>query len=84
MANVAQDVVRNDMEVDSVDEKKKVLEDDTVVTATPPQSKKSDVIERLILCTALFFPLFLATLDTSIILSKTLANISHCRNGASA
>lgn len=30
-----------------------------------PQSKKSVIIERLILCTALFFPLFLATLDTS-------------------
>jgi hypothetical protein len=28
-------------------------------------SKKSVTIERLILCIALFFPLFLATLDTS-------------------
>jgi hypothetical protein len=31
------------------------------------QSKKSVIIERLILCTALFFPLFLATLDTTIV-----------------
>lgn len=36
------------------------------VTSTPDaQSKKNIIIERLILCTALFFPLFLATLDTS-------------------
>jgi hypothetical protein len=32
-----------------------------------PQSTKSVIIERLILCTALFFPLFLATLDTTIV-----------------
>jgi len=32
---------------------------------TPPRSTKRVIIERLILCTALFFPLFLATLDTS-------------------
>jgi hypothetical protein len=32
-----------------------------------PQSTKSVILERLILCTALFFPLFLATLDTTIV-----------------
>ena len=37
-----------------------------------PQSKKHVIIERLILCTALFFPLFLATLDTSNVLLSLL------------
>ena len=39
--------------------------DATAVDAIPARSKKSVALERLILCTALFFPLFLATLDTS-------------------
>jgi hypothetical protein len=43
--------------------------DPTAVDPSPPRSKKSVAIERLILCTALFFPLFLATLDTSTIQS---------------
>jgi len=30
-----------------------------------PMSKKQVIIEKLLLCVALFFPLFLATLDTS-------------------
>lgn len=37
------------------------------IDTLPPQSTKSIIIERLILCTALFFPLFLATLDTTIV-----------------
>jgi hypothetical protein len=37
------------------------------IDAPQTQSKKSVIIERLILCTALFFPLFLATLDTTIV-----------------
>jgi hypothetical protein len=48
---------------------------------TPPtQSKKSVIIERLILCTALFFPLFLATLDTTIVataLPRTLPKVPY-------
>lgn len=40
----------------------------------PARSRKKVWLERLILCIALFFPLFLATLDTStflILLSDT-------------
>ena len=45
------------------------LPTDAVISETvAPHSKKHIIIERLILCTALFFPLFLATLDTSTIL----------------
>lgn len=35
------------------------------VDTGPPQSKKRVILEKVILCVALFFPLFLATLDTS-------------------
>ena len=46
------------------------------VTPDPQvQSKKNIIVERLILCTALFFPLFLATLDTSTAPKLNVANL---------
>ena len=47
-------------------DKKTPVAGPTTTDPTPPQSKKQAIIEKLILCVALFFPLFLATLDTSI------------------
>ena len=45
---------------------KKELPTADKVVSTEPQPKTTRLwIERLILCVALFFPLFLATLDTS-------------------
>jgi len=49
------------------------------INSTPTTSKKKVIIERLILCTALFFPLFLATLDTSILFLHICTNFSDCR-----
>jgi len=45
--------------------------------STPKKSTKQVVIEKIILCVALFFPLFLATLDTS--MSCTLYKLIHSR-----
>jgi hypothetical protein len=45
---------------------KEIQADQTAYLQTEAsQSKKRVILERLILCVALFFPLFLATLDTS-------------------
>jgi len=65
-------IVESDM-VNTGNEKKdldptEVLADQRAVAAEPPESKKRIVLERISLCVALFFPLFLATLDTSILL----------------
>jgi hypothetical protein len=66
MANiVVNDMVNNDNEKKDVDSKE-VLADQSAVDSEPPKSKKRIALERVILCVALFFPLFLATLDTSI------------------
>ena len=56
------------------------LEPSTTSNMTDPvtpqvQSKKNIIVERLILCTALFFPLFLATLDTSTAPGLNVANL---------
>lgn len=51
-----------DTETPAPAEKQTTIE---AIDSTPTPSKKKVIIERLILCTALFFPLFLATLDTS-------------------
>lgn len=53
---------------------KEVQSEQTAVGENPPQSEKGAIIEQVILCVALFFPLFLATLDTSIARSFPLAN----------
>jgi hypothetical protein len=55
----------------TADDNKENLAIDAADPNTPARpSKKQVIIERLILCTALFFPLFLATLDTSNPLSE--------------
>lgn len=51
------------------------------VPPAPRQSKKRAIIETLILCVALFFPLFLATLDTSmvfLVFSLICSNRRYC------
>lgn len=67
MANTESDIVNNDNEKKDLDSKE-VLADQSVIDPEPPKSKKRIVLERVSLCAALFFPLFLATLDTSILL----------------
>ena len=68
MANiVGNDMVNNDNEKKDLD-LKEILADQSAVDAEPPKSKKRLVLEKVSLCVALFFPLFLATLDTSILL----------------
>jgi len=64
-------IVTTDNKMEEVDqitdvEKKEALADDKVDEPAPQPSSKRLWLERLILCVALFFPLFLATLDTSI------------------
>lgn len=46
-------------------EKTESSADDKINVPSPPPQSKRVWLERLILCIALFFPLFLATLDTS-------------------
>ena len=66
MANIVEsDMVNNDNEKKDLDSKE-VLADQSDIDPEPPKSKKRIVLERVSLCVALFFPLFLATLDTSI------------------
>ena len=66
MANIVESgMVNNDNEKKDLDSKE-VLADQSTVDAEPPKSKKRIVLEKVSLCVALFFPLFLATLDTSI------------------
>jgi hypothetical protein len=68
MANIVEgDMVNNDNEKKDLDSKE-VLADQSAVDAEPSKSKKRIILERVTLCVALFFPLFLATLDTSITL----------------
>lgn len=66
MANIGEsDMVNDDNEKRDLDSKG-VSADQSAVDAGPPKSKKRIVLEKVSLCVALFFPLFLATLDTSI------------------
>lgn len=67
MANTESDIVNIDSEKKDLDSKE-VLADQSVIDPEPPKSKKRILLERVSLCAALFFPLFLATLDTSILL----------------
>ena len=60
------------LDVKEVDIQGESTTDAVMSEPVAPQSKKHVIIERLILCTALFFPLFLATLDTSNILLSRL------------
>src|SRR5271170_3915902 len=57
-------VVESDQMID-VDKKEFSEQEKVVAPETQPKPKRL-WLERLILCVALFFPLFLATLDTSI------------------
>jgi len=84
MANIApievegvRDARKEDNELNTDGKRDKVAIES--VNATPLPSKKKVIIERLILCTALFFPLFLATLDTSIS-TRNIADFSNRRN----
>ena len=68
MANVVEsDMVSTDNEKKDL-HSTEALADQHAVAAEPAESKKRIVLERISLCVALFFPLFLATLDTSILL----------------
>jgi hypothetical protein len=67
MATAAQNPVET-LDVNDSDVKLESHTDAVVGETVAPHSKKHIIIERLILCTALFFPLFLATLDTSTVL----------------
>jgi hypothetical protein len=54
-------------------------------SASPPaESKKKAIIEKVILCVTLFFPLFLATLDTSTIPHLPLLICSNCGHRSSS
>jgi len=62
-------------EVNNVVTKKRTAVEQTNPEPQQPMSKKQIIIEKLLLCIALFFPLFLATLDTSHhLVSRILAN----------
>ena len=61
---------QDEIEGAKLDVNNAVSEKPTAVVQTNPEpqqpmSKKHIIIEKLLLCIALFFPLFLATLDTS-------------------
>jgi hypothetical protein len=69
MANTESDIaVTTDKKVEESDQvdKKELSEEEKVVAPEAQPKPKRLWLERLILCVALFFPLFLATLDTSI------------------
>jgi hypothetical protein len=62
------DLISTDRDVKDVNLKEVQAEQPAAdVPPAPPQSKKREILEKIILCVALFFPLFLATLDTSIV-----------------
>lgn len=72
MANTESDIaIATDKKVAESDQmidvdKKELSEEEKVVAPETQPKPKRLWLERLILCVALFFPLFLATLDTSI------------------
>jgi len=72
MASTESDIaIATDNKVEESDQmtdvdKKEFSADEKVVTPEAQPTTKRLWLERLILCVALFFPLFLATLDTSI------------------
>ena len=70
MASVSDMVTSNDPSATGTKEEISTPQDGIVPSAI--SSKKSQVVEMFILCIALFFPLFLASLDTS-----TFPNVYH-------
>lgn len=72
MANTESDIaVTTDNKIEDVDQttdvdKKEFSAEEKIVAPEAQPKSKKVWLERLILCVALFFPLFLATLDTSI------------------
>lgn len=84
MATIEQDTINLDNgEVKDMDTKE-IKADQTDVETEAPQSKKRVMLEKLILCVALFFPLFLATLDTSNAPLWALLIFSNCCNSPSS
>jgi hypothetical protein len=73
--------VRDNVDTKEKEEIRMVDQDTTTdIPAAPPTlSKKRAILEKIFLCVALFFPLFLATLDTSTVCYNS-SNRSHCRN----
>lgn len=63
---------------------KEIQADQTAVETEVSQSRKRVILEKLILCVALFFPLFLATLDTSNSPLWAFLIFSNCCNSPSS